>query len=139
MIFATRPPCQIRLPRAQAGLTLIELMVGIAIGLLVDDAELTPDYVTERIGTLMGDTAALDQMTTAAALAGLVNEYRPGASLLPSMNDLRLVSATVAMAVAKTAESQGLARTPLTNPIDDIYQRMWKPEYPRLDVVAADD
>ncbi len=75
----------------------------------------------------------------AAALAGLVNEYRPGASLLPSMNDLRLVSATVAMAVAKTAESQGLARTPLTNPIDDIYQRMWKPEYPRLVVVAADD
>ncbi len=75
----------------------------------------------------------------AAALAGLVNEYRPGASLLPSMNDLRLVSATVAMAVAKTAESQGLARTPLTNPIDDIYQRMWKPQYPRLVVVAADD
>lgn len=71
----------------------------------------------------------------AAALAGLVNEYRPGASLLPSMNDLRLVSATVAMAVAKAAESQGLARTPLTNPINDIYQRMWKPEYPRLEVV----
>lgn len=52
----------------------------------------------------------------AAALAGLVNEYRPGASLLPSMNDLRLVSATVAMAVAKTAEEQGLARTPLKQP-----------------------
>ena len=27
-------------------------------------------YVTELIGTLMGDTAALDQMTKAAALAG---------------------------------------------------------------------
>ncbi len=39
-------------------------------GLLVEDAELTPDFVTERIGTLMGDTAALDQMTTAASLAG---------------------------------------------------------------------
>jgi UDP-N-acetylglucosamine--N-acetylmuramyl-(pentapeptide) pyrophosphoryl-undecaprenol N-acetylglucosamine transferase len=39
-------------------------------GLLVDDAELTPDFVTERIGTLMRDTAALDQMTRAAALAG---------------------------------------------------------------------
>ncbi|MDX1878133.1 undecaprenyldiphospho-muramoylpentapeptide beta-N-acetylglucosaminyltransferase [Mycolicibacterium sp. 141076] len=39
-------------------------------GLLVDDAELTPDFVTERIGNLMRDTAALDQMTTAAALAG---------------------------------------------------------------------
>ena len=35
----------------------------------------------------------------AAALAGLANQYRPGASLLPSMSDLRLVSATVAMAV----------------------------------------
>ena len=75
----------------------------------------------------------------AAALAGLVNEYRPGASLLPSMNDLRLVSATVAMAVAKTAEEQGLARTPLKNPINDIYQRMWKPEYPRLEVVNRDE
>nr|WP_155913920.1 UDP-N-acetylglucosamine--N-acetylmuramyl-(pentapeptide) pyrophosphoryl-undecaprenol N-acetylglucosamine transferase [Mycolicibacterium sp. CBMA 361] len=39
-------------------------------GLLVEDAELTPDFVTERIGTLMGDTAALNQMTTAASLAG---------------------------------------------------------------------
>ncbi|MFT3860722.1 NAD-dependent malic enzyme [Micropruina sp.] len=75
----------------------------------------------------------------ADALAGLVNEYRPGASLLPSMNDLRLVSATVAMAVAQTAEQQGLARTPLTNPIHDIYNRMWKPEYPRLDVVSRED
>ena len=82
-------------------------------------------------------TRVSDEMiyAAAAALAGLVNEYRPGASLLPSMNELRLVSATVAMAVAKTAEEQGLARTPLTNPIDDIYQRMWKPEYPRLDVL----
>ncbi len=75
----------------------------------------------------------------AAALAGLVNEYRPGASLLPSMNDLRLVSATVAMAVAKAAENQGLARTPMANPINDIYQRMWKPEYPRLEVLSAED
>ncbi|MCW3158693.1 NAD-dependent malic enzyme [Micropruina sonneratiae] len=75
----------------------------------------------------------------AAALAGLVNEYRPGAALLPSMNDLRLVSATVAMAVARTAEEQGLARAPLSNPIDAIYQRMWKPDYPRLEVLNKGD
>ena len=74
----------------------------------------------------------------AAALAGLVNEYRPGASLLPSMGDLRLVAATVAIAVAKTAEQQGLARMPLTDPINDIYQRMWKPVYPRLEVLPVD-
>ena len=86
-------------------------------------------------------TRVSDEMiyAAAAALAGLVNEYRPGASLLPSMNDLRLVSATVAMSVAKTAEEQGLARTPLTNPINDIYQRMWKPEYPRLEVLSLED
>ena len=74
----------------------------------------------------------------ADALAGLMNEYRPGASLLPSMSDLRVVAATVAKAVAQTAEEQGLARRPMTNPIADIYQRMWKPEYPHLEILPAD-
>jgi len=74
----------------------------------------------------------------ADALAGLVNQYRPGASLLPSMSDLRLVSATVAMAVAKCAVEQGYARRPLTDPVDDIYQRMWKPEYPALEIMEPD-
>lgn len=71
----------------------------------------------------------------ASALAGLANQYRPGASLLPSMSDLRLVSATVAMAVAECAVGQGHARRPLTDPVNDIYQRMWKPEYPRLEIL----
>ncbi|PKQ23335.1 MAG: NAD-dependent malic enzyme [Actinobacteria bacterium HGW-Actinobacteria-5] len=78
-----------------------------------------------------------DEMIYAAAdaLAGLVNEYRPGASLLPPMSELRLVASTVAKAVAETAEQQGLARRPMTNPIHDIYQRMWKPEYPALEIL----
>lgn len=71
----------------------------------------------------------------ADALAGLVNEYRPGASLLPSMSDLRVVSATVAMAVASCAVEQGFARRPFNDPVNDIYQRMWKPEYPRLEIL----
>ncbi|CAL8970206.1 putative NAD-dependent malic enzyme 2 [Propionicimonas sp. T2.31MG-18] len=84
-------------------------------------------------------TRVTDEMIYAAAdaLAGLMNEYRPGASLLPSMSDLRVVAATVAKAVAETAERQGLARRPMTNPINDIYQRMWKPEYPRLEILPA--
>ncbi|NLJ53888.1 MAG: NAD-dependent malic enzyme, partial [Intrasporangiaceae bacterium] len=56
----------------------------------------------------------------ASALAGLVNAWRPGASLLPGMDDLRRVSATVALAVAAQAERDGVARTPLTNPIDEV-------------------
>jgi malate dehydrogenase (oxaloacetate-decarboxylating) len=77
------------------------------------------------------------QMIHAAAdaLAGLMNEYRPGASLLPSMADLRVVAATVAKAVAQTAQDQGLARRPMTDPINDIYQHMWKPRYPKLEVL----
>ncbi len=75
----------------------------------------------------------------AAALAGLVNQHRPGASLLPGMGSLRTVAATVAKAVAETAEQQGVARRPMTNPISDIYQRMWKPEYPKLEILPIQE
>ena len=86
-------------------------------------------------------TRVSDEMIyrAADALAGLANQYRPGASLLPSMSDLRLVSATVAMAVAQSAVEQGFARRPLTDPVNDIYQRMWKPEYPRLEILPEDE
>lgn len=68
----------------------------------------------------------------AQALAGLVNAYRPGAPLLPLMNDLRMVAATVALAVAKAAAEEGVARRPLDDPIQQIYSRMWRPQYPRI-------
>ncbi len=50
-------------------------------------------------------TRVTESMITAAAeaLAGLVNAWRPGAPLLPGMNNLRHVSATVALAVAAQA------------------------------------
>ena len=53
----------------------------------------------------------------------------------PAAKPAEKPAATVAKAVAETAEAQGLARRPLTNPIADIYQRMWKPEYPRLEIL----
>ncbi len=107
---------------AQANNALI--FPGLGLGVSVVRAErVTPEMIY----------AAAD------ALAGLMNEYRPGASLLPSMSDLRLVAATVAKAVAETAEAQGIARRPMTNPINDIYQRMWKPEYPRLEILPERD
>jgi malate dehydrogenase (oxaloacetate-decarboxylating) len=71
----------------------------------------------------------------ANALAGLVNAWRPGASLLPGMNDLRRVSATVALAVAAQAERDGVARRPLTNPIDEVYGRMWQPVYAPIEPI----
>lgn len=71
----------------------------------------------------------------AAALAGLVNTWRPGAPLLPGMSDLRLVSATVAIAVAKRATEEGVAQLPLTDPIQQVYERMWQPRYPDIEAI----
>lgn len=65
-------------------------------------------------------------------LAGPARPGRRGASLLPGVNDLRTVSATVAIAVAKQAEAEGLAAEPLTDPVQQVFERMWQPIYPEL-------
>ncbi len=71
----------------------------------------------------------------ADALAGLVNAYRPGASLLPGISELRMVSATVAVAVARAAADEGVAERPLDDPIQQVYARMWQPDYPEVEPI----
>ena len=71
----------------------------------------------------------------ASALAGLANEYRPGAALLPSISNLRLVSSTVAMEVAKTAMAEGVATEYPDDLISAVFERMWKPKYPTLEIL----
>lgn len=82
-------------------------------------------------------TRVTDGMITAGAeaLASLSNGYRPGASLLPNINQLRPVSAHVALAVAKAAEAEGVAREPLNDPINDVFERMWTARYPQVEVI----
>jgi malate dehydrogenase (oxaloacetate-decarboxylating) len=82
-------------------------------------------------------TRVTEGMVAAAAdaLAGLVNAYRPGASLLPTMSDLRMVSATVAVAVAKAAADEGVADGALDDPIQQVYARMWQPDYPAVEPI----
>jgi malate dehydrogenase (oxaloacetate-decarboxylating) len=65
----------------------------------------------------------------AEAVGGLVDVTTPGASLLPQVDDLREVSATVAVAVAAQAAEEGLARVDLDNPIQRVQDAMWQPEY----------
>jgi malate dehydrogenase (oxaloacetate-decarboxylating) len=79
-----------------------------------------------------------DGMIAAAAdaVAAMSNASRPGASLLPEMTALRTASAAVAVAVAKAAADEGLARVELTNPIQQVYDAMWQPEYPRIEIVG---
>ena len=58
---------------------------------------------------------------------------KPGAALLPPMTDLRSVSAAVAIAVATTAAEEGLAQVDLHDPIQQVHDAMWRPEYPRIE------
>jgi malate dehydrogenase (oxaloacetate-decarboxylating) len=71
-------------------------------------------------------------MAAARAVASLVNAQQPGASLLPLVENLRAVSATVAVEVVKTAAAEGLARTQLTNVVQQVQDAMWQPVYPQL-------
>ncbi|TDD39355.1 NAD-dependent malic enzyme [Nonomuraea terrae] len=65
----------------------------------------------------------------AEAVAGLVDPSQPGASLLPQVDNLREVSATVAVAVAGRAAAEGLARTEIHDVVEQVRLAMWQPAY----------
>lgn len=80
-----------------------------------------------------------DGMIVAAAdaVANAVRDSGRGASLLPSMNDLRRVSASVGLAVASQAIKEGLAGREVTDLVQAIAENMWRPVYPVVDVVDS--
>lgn len=75
-----------------------------------------------------------DGMFAAAAnaVSSLVTVRHPGASLLPQVDDLRGVSATVAAAVAEAADGEGLAGVKLDDIVQQVQDAMWQPEYRRI-------
>ncbi|MEX2260347.1 MAG: NAD-dependent malic enzyme [Bryobacteraceae bacterium] len=68
----------------------------------------------------------------ASAVSSLVTVRQPGASLLPHIDDLRSVSVTVAVAVAETAHSEGLAGVKFDDIVQQVQDAMWQPEYRRI-------
>ena len=78
-----------------------------------------------------------DGMITAAAdaVAVLADATAPGSPLLPPVADLRLISAQVAIAVAEAAERDGVAEVPLTAPVGQVYEAMWRPRYPTFEPI----
>jgi malate dehydrogenase (oxaloacetate-decarboxylating) len=76
-----------------------------------------------------------DGMFAAAAnaVSSLVAVRQPGASLLPHIDDLRSVSATVAVAVAEAAVAEGLAGIKLVDIVQQVQDAMWQPEYRRIE------
>jgi len=77
-----------------------------------------------------------DGMLAAAAdaVAGLSDATTVGASLLPSVSQLRRVSAAVGVAVARAADSEGLAQANLHNPVHQVHEAMWRPAYPQIEL-----
>src|SRR5699024_1135433 len=68
-------------------------------------------------------TTVSDHMIAAAshAVAEMTSAKRLGASILPTMRQLRAVSAAVAVRVAEAAEKEGLATVELAHPIQDVH------------------
>ena len=121
-LFATGSPCA---PVTYRGLTYVVAQVnnamlypGLALGAIVSQAS--------RISDGMFGAAA-------SAVSSLVTVRQPGASLLPHVDDLRSVSLTVAVAVAETAEAEGLAGVKLGDIVQQVQDAMWQPEYRRIE------
>jgi malate dehydrogenase (oxaloacetate-decarboxylating) len=69
----------------------------------------------------------------ASAVSSLVTVRQPGASLLPHIDNLRSVSATVAVAVAEAADAEGLAGVKFVDVVQEVQDAMWQPEYRRIE------
>jgi malate dehydrogenase (oxaloacetate-decarboxylating) len=88
------------------------------------------------LGTIVARAAKVtDGMLLAAAeaIASLVDVNEAGAGLLPNVGNLRVTSSTVAVAVARAAAQDGVARADLTSPVQAVQDAMWRAAYPPLD------
>jgi malate dehydrogenase (oxaloacetate-decarboxylating) len=88
------------------------------------------------LGTIVARASRVtDGMLLAAAeaVAGLVEVNRPGAGLLPDVENMRATSATVALAVARKAIEDGVARADLPDPVQAVQGAMWQAAYRPLE------
>jgi malate dehydrogenase (oxaloacetate-decarboxylating) len=74
-------------------------------------------------------------MAAASAVSSMVTVRQRGSSLLPHVDDLREVSATVAVAVAEAAAVEGIATADLYDIVQQVQDAMWQPEYRHLSAV----
>jgi malate dehydrogenase (oxaloacetate-decarboxylating) len=91
------------------------------------------------LGTIVSRAGRVtDGMLLAAseAIAALVDVNRPGAGLLPQVENLRAVSATVGVDVAKQAAADGVAEA-LDDPVQAVQDGMWLAAYRPLAVDGA--
>jgi malate dehydrogenase (oxaloacetate-decarboxylating) len=92
------------------------------------------------LGTIVSNARTVsDGMLTAAAeaIASVIDASAPGASLMPSVGDVRAVSQRVAVAVARAAAAEGLAAQPAGYEETRVRAAMWQPTYPPVRAVDA--
>ena len=101
----------------------------------VNNAMLYPGLALGAI--VSGARIITNGMLSAAAhaVSSLVTVRQPGASLLPHVDDLRSVSATVAAAVAEAAVVEGVARHRCEDIVQQVQDAMWQPEYKTIKAI----
>ncbi|WP_302185302.1 NAD-dependent malic enzyme [Streptomyces sp. GMY02] len=75
-------------------------------------------------------------LAAAEAVADQARVGAPGAALLPPVADLRASSATVAVAVARAAITEGVAENRPENLVQAVQDAMWQPRYGPLPGLA---
>jgi malate dehydrogenase (oxaloacetate-decarboxylating) len=98
----------------------------------VNNAMLYPGLA---LGTIVSRASRISEgmfVAAANAVSSLVAVRSPGSSLLPHIDNLRSVSATVAVAVAEAAEAEGLAGVKFDDIVQQVQDAMWQPEYRRI-------
>ena len=69
----------------------------------------------------------------ADAVARLSDATRPGAPLLPPVSTCARCRLRSRSPSREAAVAEGLAQTPLDNPIEQVRRAMWRPDYPRVE------
>jgi malate dehydrogenase (oxaloacetate-decarboxylating) len=85
------------------------------------------------LGTIVAGAAKVTAgmlLAAAEAVAGQVDVSKPGAALVPAVDNLRASSATTAVAVVKAAIADGVATRKPANPVQAVQDAMWQPAYP---------
>jgi malate dehydrogenase (oxaloacetate-decarboxylating) len=101
----------------------------------INNAMLYPGLALGAI--VSGASRITNGMLSAAAhaVSSLVTVRQPGSSLLPLVDDLRSVSATVAAAVAEAAVLEGMAGLKCEDIVQQVQNAMWQPEYQTIKAV----
>jgi malate dehydrogenase (oxaloacetate-decarboxylating) len=102
---------------------------------VIGEAENAMLYPGLGLGAIVSQSRLISVGMLAAAanaLSSLVAVRLPGASLLPFIDDLRRVTATVAVAVAEAAVAEGLAGVKLGDIVQQVEDAMWQPAYRRI-------